>query len=481
MHPPRDAASTPLRHDLDRFDALLDRARAVASEYLAAIAERPTGMPTPDTEIARTLSDRGVGALAALEEFRTRLQPLLVASTGPRYFGYVTGGTTPAALVGDWLAAAHDQNPQSSTGPGDVSALVELETIALLRDLLGLPGDLDGGFVSGATMANFTGLAVGRQWAAARLGVDAARQGVPPGIRVLAAAPHSSSLKSLAMLGLGSGNLVRVPAQPGREAIDLVALERELAEGGGAPAILIASGGTANTGDFDDLDAIAALRERTPFWWHVDAAFGGFAACSPDLRARLGAWQRADSVALDGHKWLNVPYDSGIWFVRREHATLQVQTFQNSNAPYLGDPSRSFNYLNLGPDNSRRLRALPAWFTLVAYGREGYREIVERDVRLARRLGERLDASSGFELAAPVRFNVVCFTPRGEMDDGERSRRVAEIVRRLCERGVVFLTPTTWAGRACLRAALVNWRTTEADVDRTVDELEEVGQWVSGA
>lgn len=462
-----------LRNDLKSLPSLLDRTRRFALEYLADLDHLPTGAESPVLPAFLPLPEEGYGAETALDLYRRRFGHLMLASAGPRYWGYVTGGTTPAALAGDWLAGVFDQNTQSAVNPGDVSAVVEFETMELLRQLFGLPEDFEGGFVTGATMSNFTCLGVARQWAGRRLGRDIAREGVTAGIRVLAATPHSSAIKALAMLGLGSANLIKVNTLPDREAVDVEDLRRHLDDLRGQPCIFIASGGTVNTVDFDDMTALATLKKEYGFWWHIDAAFGGFAAASPAYRHLLSGWEAADSITVDCHKWLNVPYDSAFFLVRREHSRLQVETYQNTNAPYLGDPLENFSYLNFLPENSRRFRALPAWFSLMAYGRGGYRTIVENNVRLAQKLGEALEESPHFRLLAPVRLNVVCFTLK---EPHAEPAAVARFTRELVRRGVVLMTPTTYADTAGLRAALVNWRTTDRDVEIALAELEEVYQ-----
>jgi glutamate/tyrosine decarboxylase-like PLP-dependent enzyme len=458
------------QNDLINLSSLLDKIQQLALTHIQNLSTARTSPQTSDIPTAN-LPEMGQGATFPLHWFTEHYQSLMTASAGPRYLGFVTGGTTPAALAGDWLVSAFDQNTQSiKAGSGDCSALLELEAIRLLRQLLNLPDAFMGGFVTGATMSNFTGLAVARQWFGAEYGLDIATEGLRQDVPVLAATPHSSAVKALAMLGIGRNSLRFVPTLPNREAFDPAELEAAIEELKGEPFILISSGGTVDTVDFDDMAFIADLKKRYRFWWHVDAAFGGFAACSPAYAHLLTGWELADSITIDGHKWLNVPYDSAVILTRTEHAHLQRDTFKNANAPYLGDLLQNFSYLNFVPENSRRFRALPAWFTLMAYGRDGYRALVENSIARAQQLGRLLDESAMFSLAAPVRLNVVCFTLKaGQTNDP--ATQLNDILIHLKQRGRVFLTPTAYKGIPCLRAAFVNWQTTDADVQIVVDEL----------
>ncbi|MGW6707300.1 pyridoxal phosphate-dependent decarboxylase family protein [Streptomyces sp. NPDC054956] len=453
-----------LAADLARLPELLDAARDAAAEALATLDARPVvPPPTPDRpQRPEPLPERGTGTEAALAAFAERWAPRLSASAGPRYLGFVTGGATPAALAGDWLTAAHDQNSNSAMDGGGQD--LERETVGWLRDLFHLSDAHTGTFVSGATMSNTTGLAIAREWLGERLGVSPAEDGAGAlgPVRVLSGAPHSSIAKALSVLGLGRNALVPVPTLPGREAVDPAALERALADAPGRPAVVVANAGTVNTVDFDDLRAIAALRERHDFWLHTDAAFGAFAALSPDHAHLTAGLDASDSVCVDLHKWLNVPYDSAVQFTRRRD--LQARVFQNA-AAYLGPLGDHPDLVHLTPENSHRLRALAAWFTLRAYGREGHREIVERDIACARALGAALAEDPAFTVLAPVRLNVVCFTlaaePTAARIEGLREAVGAE----------VFVTPTTYAGTPALRAAFSNWRTTQADVRRVAQAL----------
>jgi len=459
-----------LQYDLGRLPEILEKVSGYGASYLADLTNQSTsprlinGKPK-----SHLLPENGIGAEEALGLFDDKFRNIIVASSGPRYLGFVTGGTTPAAIAGDWLTSIFDQNSFATTGNGDVSAQIELEAIRLLLQLFDLPSSFLGGFVTGATMSNFTCLAVARQWVGKNKNIDIAKEGVLHPLTVLSATPHSSSIKSLAMLGMGSNNYHKVKILEGnREAVDIVDLERILIELGTDPCILISSAGTVNTVDFDDLQAIAKLKEKYNFWWHIDAAFGAFAACSDGHKHLLAGWEQADSITVDCHKWLNVPYDSAVFFIKEQHKTLQVESFQNSNAPYLGDPLANFSYLNFLPENSRRLRALPAWFTLLAYGKAGYRDIVENNIKHAQSLGQLIDRDEDFELLAPVRLNTVCFTLTKFKD---RPDKIQAFIDQVCQGGRVFITPTFYKNIPAARAAFVNWRTGDDDLNIIWDEL----------
>ena len=455
-----------LEADLARFPDLLTAARDRAVSALAGVDERPVAV-APSTPEPSPLPEHGVGAEAALERFAQQWEPGFSGSAGPRYLGFVTGGATPASVAGDWLASTFDQNVVS--GLDSSAPDLEREAVGWLRELFGLDAAHDGAFVTGATMSNFTGLAIGREWAGERLGVRVSESGLQAvgEIPVLSGSPHSSVYKALAMLGMGRGSVRELPVLPDREAVDVAALESALSELDGRPAIVVANAGTVNSVDFDDLRAIAALRQRFPFWLHVDAAFGAFAALVPEHAHLVDGIGEADSVCVDLHKWLNVPYDSAVQFTRRRD--LQTRIFQNA-AAYLGFPGQNPDFVHLTPESSRRLRALPAWFSLTAYGRDGHREIVERGVALARSLGERVATLPGLRLLAPVRLNVVCFTLDGDPDPA----RVDALARAINATGELFLTPTVYKGVPGLRAAFSNWRTTADDVDRIARTLEKL-------
>lgn len=458
-----------LQNDSGNLAELLEKVMQQALQYLNHIDEVQTSHSNLKGNIENILPEDGAGAENTLNLFNNKYQSIIVASTGPRYLGFVTGGTTPASIMGDWLTSVYDQNSFATSGEGDRSALIELDTIQLLLQLFDLPETFLGGFVNGATMSNFTCLAVARQWAGRNQQCNIAIDGMQKNIKLLSATPHSSTIKSLSMLGMGSNNYIKLETAKGnREALEIADLEKKLQTFCDEPCILISSGGTVNTVDFDDMQAIALLKTKYIFWWHIDAAFGAFATCTPKYKHLLAGWEHADSITVDCHKWMNVPYDSAVFFVKEEHKMHQVETFQNSNAPYLGDPMSDFTFLNFLPENSRRLRALPAWFSLMAYGKQGYGQIVETNIHLAHLLGKKIEEHEAFELLAPVRLNTVCFS----LSNYKHSQnRIQSFLSLLNKGGKVFMTPTLYNNSFGIRAAFVNWRTTEDDVPVIWEEL----------
>ena len=464
-----------LKEDLFLIDEILQATTMQGLDYLKAINNRNTST-TSEIKIESNLNYEGFGALKTIDEFNKRLESIIVSSSGPRYWGLVTGGTTPAAIVGDWLTTIYDQNTFATSGQGDISALIESETINLLLDFFELPKTFLGGFVTGATMSNFTCLAVARQWIGSELKTDFAKEGLTQKIHILSANQHSSSVKSISLLGMGSKNIIPVNTLKGnREAIDVHDLELEIEKLNSEPFILISSAGTVNTVDFDNFEKISKLKKKYRFWWHIDAAFGAFAMCSESHKHLLKGWENADSITIDCHKWLNVPYESAVFFVNEKFKNLQVETFQNSNAPYLGNPLENFSYLNFLPENSRRLKALPVWFTLKAYGKKGYSEIVVNCINLANQFGKFIEESDHFQLLAPVRLNTVCFSLKGI----KNQQKIESFLVSLNETKKVFMTPTVYKEQKGIRASFVNWRTTQEDIElaiklmiKTIKEIE---------
>lgn len=451
--------------DFTALHNILAKTVAVAENYFSRQQELPPSRELRPIAFS-SLPGRGIGAEATLHKFEKEIAPYLANSAGPRYFGFVTGGSTPAAIVGDWLVSAFDQNACGSID--SLAPMIEHETIGFLRELIGISDDYFGTFVTGATMSNVSSLAIARQWFGEQHGIDFSRQGVvgSPQIPLFSGTPHSSVLKALSILGMGKESLRYVSTLPDREAVDIAELESRLRST--EHAIVVANAGTVNTVDFDDLQAIAELKKKYSFWLHVDAAFGGFAGVSPKYNHFVNGLNAADSITVDAHKWLNVPYDAGMQFTRRKD--LQLKVFQNA-AAYLSNPDESPDFFHYTPENSRRFRALPAWFSLMAYGKEGHAEIVERNCMLAQQLGEEISQLPAFRLLAPVRMNVVCFTLQKAVLTMDQVRA---FLSRVTADGRVFFTPTLYKGIPAIRAAISNWQTTQNDVKIAATVLREL-------
>ena len=442
---------------------ILQQTLITATDFLKAIDQIPPNVPF-QREVKETLPDKGLGFGHSLAVFKKKYAHALSASAGPNYFGLVVGGTTPAAIAGDWLTAAYDQVSPAT----QVSANHELATLDLLKDFFDLPKEFEGSFISGGTMSNMVNLSTARQWAGLQKGIDVAREGVAKlgKVNIYSACAHSCVFKALSMMGLGRESLTVIDTLPNREAIDCQKLEKALMVNEELPAIVIGNAGTVNTGDFDDFLQLKKLKEQYGFWLHIDATFGGFASLSLDYQHLLAGWEVADSITIDGHKWLNVPYDSAFQFTR--HLDLQQQVFQNSDAPYVKDLGAK-SFINITPQGSRRWRSLPTWFTLMAYGKKGYQSLIERNCRQAKKLGDFLESSNSFELMAPVRLNQVCF----KLTD-KQSMTTAAFLAKLNTTQKVYLTPTVYQGQYCVRCAICNWRTRDANIETLINLMQAI-------
>lgn len=452
----------------DEFPNALALADELARGYLGSLADRP---PAKDSGPAEpiALPDEGVGARDALALAWSRYGHAFSGNPGPRYWSFISGGVTPAALAADWLTSALDQNVQAFRDGAAIN--LEGQALDLLRQLFDLPGDYHGVFVSGGTMANFVGLAVGAQVLGRRRGVDVSRQGMKalPDLRILSGESHASIGKAASMAGIGRDQVESIARLPGREAVDPSALSARLAElGPDAPVIIVGNAGTVTTGDFDDLRALAGIAREAGAYLHVDGAFGLFARISQAHKELTDGIDLADSIASDAHKFLNVPQESGFVFTR--HLAEQVEVFK-SISNYLPPPvvERAAVH-HLGSETSRRMRGLPVWASLHAYGRSGHASIVARAAELARQMGERIAGLPGFRLMAPVRFNLVCFELVDEAGAPDE-RAVSPFLERLKADGRIFISPSRFLGRTCIRFAILNWRTGTKDLEIAADAL----------
>jgi glutamate/tyrosine decarboxylase-like PLP-dependent enzyme len=465
MADPLDAANDAV----PALELVVEHARRYLADVRGPVREHAADDAA--RSFTRSLPREGSGTLAAVRQLLEQGTHAHVRSGGPRFFHWVVGGSTPAALAADWFAVLIDQN----AGGWDMSPLAtQLEELSLawLQDLFGLPREWGGVLTTGATTANFAALAAARQWWGEQQGVDVATDGLAgiPAMPVLTSGfVHASSLKALAMLGVGRKNVTYCTAdETGR--LDLERLERELKRLEGAPAVVIATAGEVNAGHFDPIADIGRLTRAHNAWLHVDGAFGLFARTSPRTASLAEGVERADSVISDGHKWLNVPHDCGFAFVR--DPMLLTKVF-SASASYLADEVYAFR----GPDLSRRARSLAVWATLAAYGRNGHRAIVERCLDNAAHVARCIDEADDLELLAPAPLNVVCFryrppgVPEAELD--ELNLRIGRAVLR---DGRVYVGTTRWAGAVGFRPAFVNWQTTTADADLMLETIRELGQ-----
>jgi glutamate/tyrosine decarboxylase-like PLP-dependent enzyme len=458
----------------DEVGPALDLAAREALAYLESLEERPAGA-TSAGGFGGGLPEKSEGALAALRELAAGGPDSATGSAGPRFFHFVTGGVTPAALGADWLASAFDQNAFSWVS-SPLAARLEETAIDWLKDLFGLPPEWGGVLTSGATMANSVGLGAARRWWAGRHGVDVDEEGfagLPPVPVLSSGYVHASALKALGMLGVGRG-AVQTFSRDGAGRLDESALAEALAALGGSPAILIGNAGEVNAGDFDPLDRLADLAEEHDAWLHVDGAFGLFARVSPRTASLAQGVERAHSIIADGHKWLNVPYDCGFAFFRDAPEVGRTFAFSAAYLPPPDDPHPNFGFL--APEGSRRARSFAVWATLRAYGRAGYRELVERNLDLAQHLARAVDDAPDLERLGDVPLNIVCFRYRPEDATPDE---LDELNLRLGEEvladGRVYVGTTRYEGRVAFRPAIVNWRTQEEDVELLVRVVRELG------
>ncbi len=440
----------------------LSTAAARAEDFLRSLDERPVAAAADATAVRERLGgplpERGEDPEAVIDALAEGADPGLVASAGPRHFGFVIGGSLPAALAADWLVSAWDQCAAFHSLSPAAAAIEEVASEWTL-DLLGLPADAGVGFVTGAQGANTTALAAARHAVLGRAGWNVERDGLQgaPGVNVVCGdQAHATIFTALRLLGLGGETALRIPADAqGRMVAD--GLEERLA-GLPGPTIVCAQAGNVATGAFDPLERIADACQARGAWLHVDGAFGLWAAAAPSTRALLQGVERADSWAVDAHKWLNVPYDSAMAIVADADAHRGAMSLA---ASYLvADPGRrdSTNYV---PESSRRARAVPVYAALRSLGREGVAELVERNCAHARRMAERLAQIDGVEVLNDVVLNqVLVRLPGGD-------EATAAAIAAVQDDGTCWLGGAQWEGRAALRVSFSNWATTEADVDRS--------------
>jgi glutamate/tyrosine decarboxylase-like PLP-dependent enzyme len=443
---------------MDR-EELLSEAAGRAVNYLRRIRQRgvaPTAAAVAELQrFAEPLPAGPVDPVEVLRQLDEVGSPGTVANSGGRFFGFVNGGSVPAALAANVLAAAWDQNAGLRV-MSPVGAVLEDVAIGWIRELLGLPGEAAGSFVTGATMANMTCLIAARHALLARAGWDAEAQGLfgaPAFSVVVGDEVHASLRKALAMAGLGRDRVISVPTDAhGRMRSDVFPKLKE-------PSLICIQAGNVNTGAFDPAAEICAAARESGSWVHVDGAFGLWAACAPERAHLMNGFGDADSWATDAHKWLNVPYDCGLAFVRDASALYQALNLQAAYLP----PGSLRDPMQWTPESSRRARGVEVWAALKSLGRSGLADLVERTCRHAQRFADGLRAA-GHEVLNDVVINQVLV----RFGDDEITQAVIEAVQR---DGTCWCGGTIWQGRRAMRISVSSWLTDEEDVEWSLDAI----------
>lgn len=447
----------------DLYTAALERASLHARSWLASMPDRavPPRLSADDlhADLVGPLPDTPTDPASVVDLLAKLAEPGLMAMPSGRFFGWVIGGTLPAALGADWLTSAWDQNSgMRFATPGTVA--VEECAAAWLLDLLGLPEDADVGFVTGATMANFTGLAAARQQVLTDAGWDLDSEGLTgaPRVRVLVGAErHGTVDLALRYLGLGTPTAVDADEQ-GRIRVDALA---DALDGSEGPLIVVLQAGNLHSGAFDDIAAATALAHEHGAWVHVDGAFGLWAAASPTLRHLLAGYEAADSWATDAHKTLNVPYDCGVSIVARPRAVRDAMGMQASylvRAEGPGDP------LEKVPELSRRARGVPVWAALRSLGRSGVADLVDGLTERATAIAEGIGTLEGAEILNDVVYTQVC----AAFGDDVQTQRVTD---RVLADGTAWMSGSRWHDRGVLRVSVSNWSTDDDDVAASIDAV----------
>lgn len=452
--------------------ALFQRAAEEAADFRAALSERPVQAPADQAELTERLGvplpavPRDPGEV--VEQLIGAVQPGLMSTPGPRYFGFVIGGALPAASAADILAVGWDQCAfNGHLAPAATAA--EQVAGGWLKDLLGLPASAGVGFVTGAQGANTVGLASARHHLLREAGWDVERRGLAgaPRMRVLAGAErHATIDRSLRLLGLGSDSLEEVAVNE-QGAIDTDDLARVLVDGGGAahPTVICLQAGNVNTGAVDDLRAACQIAREHGAWVHVDGAFGLWAAASPTRRHLVDGVDLADSWGCDGHKWLNVPYDSGFAFCSRPDVQTAAMSYTASYLTGSGTVPGAADYT---AESSRRARGFAVWAALQELGRQGVADLIDRCCEHARRFADAL-AAAGLEVVNDVVLNQVLVGFGGE--GAQADERTDAVIAHIQQDGTAWMGGTTWRGRRLMRIAVSNHLTTTEDIDMSVEAV----------
>jgi glutamate/tyrosine decarboxylase-like PLP-dependent enzyme len=451
----------------------LELAAKLANEYLESFETHKISEESdPDTlraALSKELTDDGIPSLQVLKELNEDAKQGILNSGNGRFFGWVIGGTTPVSLAADWLTSTWDQNAAAyACSPS--AAMIEEIVGDWLKDILGLPQQASYAFVTGCQMAHVTALAAARHSVLAQKGWSVEEQGLnaSPPIRVLVGEHHETLLRAIRHLGIGSNSVIQV-AQKNDGTINVDALQTELEKHPDMATIVALAAGDLNRGAFDPFDEVCDLAHQFNAWVHIDGAFGLWVASSERLRHLVKGFEKADSWATDAHKWLNVPYDSGIAFVADPTAHIKAMAIP---AAYKLEVEDVRDQCDWGPDWSRRARAIPLYAAIRTMGRNGIAQLIERSCDLTAELVDRLGELPGVEvLARPViNQGLLRFLDK----DGDHDRRTIEVIDRINESGEAWFGPTLWNGMRVMRISISSYRTSSKDIDRVVSAVRKV-------
>ncbi len=443
-----------------------------ALEHLDGLENQPVAASLTLSELrsrlAKPLNDRGIEPEEVLRDLVRDAQGGILGSAGGRFFAWGIGGSVPAALAADWLTSAWDQNA-ALYACGPAAAVVEEVAGEWLKDLLGIPRSASFAFVSGCQMAHVTCLAAARHALLEERGWDVERRGLcgAPALRVLASNRHGSVERAVRLLGIGGDHVVDLELNENAQITPEV-LDAALAAAPDAPTIVVLQAGDLNSGSFDDYRAVIPVAKRYGAWVHVDGAFGLWAGASACYRHFMDGVEAADSWATDGHKWLNVPYDSGYALVARPEAH---RASMSHRAAYLIHDEDARDQIDWNPEWSRRARGFATYAAIRQMGRRGIAEMIDRCCGYARDIVEGIGALDAAEILWPPRINqglVRFLDQRPGAGDEDHDRFTDIVIRRVNERGEAFFAGTSWRGRRAMRVSVLNWQTSEGDVKRAI-------------